>query len=444
MYPIDFNNSQKKRSAKIRCIRKICVPILFSPNIITQSAFHKLNILLVFTSLHTQLFIMNKRSTMKFFFSAGETSGDILAAGLIAELKKRNKKYQFVGFGSLNMKKAGMKLLMDFSETSVVGVVEALKHIPRALYIYNKTKRILKKEKPDILVVVDCQGFNLPLAKMARKMGIRVVYFIPPQNFVWNDVKKGANIVKRVDKIINIYRLGYEFYKKLGADCDFVGHPVIDLNGKKHIKAALKKKYKIKILKKCIGLIPGTRAHELERIFPVMIESAELLSRNDDSLHFLIPAAGNAHMKKLKEYLKSVSFSHTIIADDIDSITTLSDFVITKSGTSVLNVAMAGVPYVVVYKISTLSFFIFAKIMGVAKKIKYVSWPNLMADKMVARELLQGAVNSPNIVKEARRFLYKKKDKEAFKKRLLGFKKLLGKPGVFKRAGDSIEKFILK
>lgn len=379
---------------------------------------------------------------MKIFFSAGEASGDKFAAGLVAELKRTSSEYQLVGIGSWAMAHAGMKLLLDISKTSSIGLVEVIRHIPYGLYIFQKAKRLFKAEAPDLFVPVDNQGINLVLARIARKQGIPVVYFIPPQNFLWDDVGRGRAIVERVDMILNIYRRGYNFYKKLGASCRFVGHPVVDIYRERTPESKFRRHNDLPAGRRFVGLIPGTREHELKQLLPLLRESARHLYQEDDSLFFLLPAANPGHRARLQQGLQGAEFPHRIIENDMHNLAAVSDFVITKSGTAALDVAVAGTPYVVVYRLSPLSYFIFAKVWGVARRLTHVSLPNILTGEEVARELLQDEASVENVVAEARRALYNRSERAAFRKRLAGFREGLGQPGVFQRAARAIATFL--
>jgi len=387
---------------------------------------------------------MEERESVKIFFSAGETSGDIFAAGLVRELGVIYPDAVMEGVGSFAMEKAGMKVLIDITRTSSIGIIEVLRHIPSALLSIRRIKKLLREGNPNLLVLVDCQGVNLVLARAAKKLGIPVIYFIPPQNFIWKDEKKGRAILQQIDHMINIYKAGFDFFSSLGGDCFFSGHPVLDMLPEKISFAQVRKQYKLPVKKRFLGLVPGTRGHELKRLMPILIEVAHQLYDEDDNLFFLLPAANKRHHKKLSVLLSDSTIPYRIIEGEMSNFASACDFILTKSGTAALDIAVVGTPYCVFYKMSGLSYFIFSKIWGVAKKIKYVSLPNILADKEIAREFLQQEASVTNLVIEARKGLYDKSYCTAFDKKLKGLRKLLGKPGVFKRAARDIKGFLEK
>jgi len=337
---------------------------------------------------------------VKIFFSAVEASGDRLAAGLVKQLKDSNPSLQIVGFGSFNMQQNGMKLLGDYTALSAIGLVESVRNLFIGLRTLRLMKRKIVSENPDVLVLVDAPGFNLALATFAKKRGIPVVYFIPPQNYLWDGKKRGRVVVKRTDKILAIYRSGYEFYKSLGADCSFVGHPLVNLydNYLQKKSAAENRVTADKKIK--IGMMPGTRKQELKRLLPIFIEVAQNMYQRNPGIIFLWAGYGEYQKKILQESLSKVSFDYEILEGGSFILADRADLVLVKSGTATLEVALTKTLQLIVYKISPLSYFIFKYIWQVGRKLKFIGLPNLLADRKVVDELVQGEVTVVNIEKK--------------------------------------------
>ncbi len=339
---------------------------------------------------------------MKIFFSAVEASGDRLAAGVIKQLKSIDSTLDIVGFGSFDMQQSGMKLLDDYTSLSAIGLVESVRNLFIGLRTLRLMKKIIVSENPDLMVLVDAPGFNMNLATFAKKQNIKVVYFIPPQNYLWDGKKRGLAVVKRTDKILTIYKSGYDFYRELGANCSFVGHPLLNLYNnylqeKKVVKSVNKKEVDGQIK---IGMIPGTRKHELKKLLPIYIEVAKRLNRKHSNIVFLWAGYGKYQKAILQQHLSKEKFNYKIISENSFALAEMSDLVLVKSGTATLEVVLTGTAQLIVYKISSLSYFIFKHIWRVGRKLKFIGLPNLIAGRKIVDELLQNDVSVNNIEKK--------------------------------------------
>jgi len=372
---------------------------------------------------------------MRILIAAGEVSGDRFAAGLASSLAVLCPDVRIIGIGSEALAAAGADLRLDLTTTASIGLTEALPCLFRSLFYLRRAKQLLETEKPDLFIPVDCQGYNLKLARYARKLGVPVVYFIPPQIFFWNDTKRGRAIVPLCGLIVSIYRQGYEFYSALGAKVVFVGHPLLDEMG-----AAVALLEDI-AGKRCIALVPGTRKQEIKRLLPVLLETASGLHAEDEGLLFIIPAANQTHQQQLERRLRGCSLPVRIVAATAGAVLPHCELYIGKSGTVSLEAALARVPALLVYRLSRISYFLLARITGLAKKIRFIGLPNLLLNKEVVPEFLQKQARAELLIRKAKELLYNNKTREAQLSALAAVRRLSGEAGVLERVARAVLEF---
>ncbi|MDR2734512.1 MAG: lipid-A-disaccharide synthase [Spirochaetota bacterium] len=332
------------------------------------------------------------------FISAGEASGDRLAAGLVRTLRADNPAWRICGVGSHAMQNAGFELLLDITAVSTIGITESLRMLPFALAAIIRARRLLRRVRPDIFIAVDSQGLNLILARFARRAGARVIYFIPPQNFLWNDRRHGLKTAARTDLFLNIYRKGHEFYTSLGARSVYCGHPLAN--------TAQTGARKCRNQDKKIVLAAGARKSEIRRFIPLLAGAAHIVRMQFPNTIFITPVIGRKHEERLTQDFRRHGID--IQAVNGEDIFADADAAIVKSGTMTLDAALACCPYTVFYKISALSWFIMAKLWGIQKKLHSISIPNILSGKELAREFLQSDARPAQLAEEILRFLYDK------------------------------------
>ncbi len=232
----------------------------------------------------------------------GEASGDLHGAHVIREIKRLLPNIYCYGIGGAQMQRAGVKLHNNVSELSVVGLVEVLKHYPRLRKILNKTKNTLKKEKPDLLILIDSPDFNLPLAKTAKQCGIKVLYYISPQIWAWR--KSRIKLIKKhVDMMAVVFPFEEKFYLDAGVPVEYVGHPLT-----KEAKATINKSQFYEQIeldpdKQLIGLFPGSRVSEIENNYPVLLSAAKNLLQQRKDIQFVTPIASTLSNELIQKHI---------------------------------------------------------------------------------------------------------------------------------------------
>ncbi len=315
---------------------------------------------------------------MKYFVSTGEISGDLHLSYLVNAMKQIDENTSFFGVGGKHSREAGVTIIQDIDELAVMGLLEALKKynfLKKKAYEYIE---FIKKEGIKKVILVDYGGFNLKFMELLKKeiVDIEIYYYIPPKVWVWNE--KRVDKIRRVDHIVVIFPWEVDFYKKHGIDVVYYGNPFLDIYTRIEERGD-------KIL-----LLPGSRKKEVQNLLPIMLEVVEA-SPNEE---FILKLAKKEHLNWVDVDVTKYKNMKVIDNVTLSEVARSSKYSIAASGTVILELALLGVPGIVVYKIDWLSGFIAKHIL----KLKYVSLPNLALDKEVYRELLLKECNSTNIL----------------------------------------------
>ncbi|MFA7406081.1 MAG: lipid-A-disaccharide synthase [Pelobacteraceae bacterium] len=331
---------------------------------------------------------------------AGEASGDIYGADLVIEALKLDPDLHFFGIGGARMREAGFNALVDSSEMAVVGLVEVIKHFDVISSAFQKLKQIILNDAPDLLILIDYPGFNLRLAKVAKKAGVKVLYYISPQIWAWRQgrVKK---IARLVDHMAVILPFEAPFYQKAGVPVTFVGHPMLDLVNVAMDRSAAAASFSLDPSRKIVGLFPGSRHNEIERLLPVIIAAAVRLKERFPDIQFILPLASTLKSKDIVPLLNAANLDVTITRERIHDMVRACDAVISVSGTVTLEIALVGTPMVIIYKLSPLTYQLAKRLV----KIDNIGLCNIVAGETVVRELIQEQANPVTIAAEIERVL---------------------------------------
>ena len=328
--------------------------------------------------------------------SAGEASGDLHAANLVKALHKLDPTIKVNGMGSDKMREAGVDLLYDCRDIAVMGIVEVLAKWGTIMGALNILKESLANNPPDLLILVDYQEFNMKLAKAAKKLGIKVMFYIGPQVWAWRShrVKK---IGAKIDMMAVLFPFEEDFYKKAGVPVRFVGNPLVDEVKASMTTEAANAMFGLDASLKTIGLLPGSRRSEICRLLPIQLASARLIHQQYPQTQFIIPLAKSVDMQQIQPLLDEYAeLPLHIVHSHIHDVMQCSYAVITASGTASLETALMTTPMVIIYKMSNLSY----KIMQRMITIDNIGLPNIVAGKQVVKELLQENASAENISDE--------------------------------------------
>ena len=332
----------------------------------------------------------------------GESSGELYGSLLAKALKTRCPDLHIIGIGGERMKEAGVELISGIA--SSFGISEVISSYRALKETFKKAVSAMVKFSPEVIVLIDYPDFNIRLAKIAKEKGIKIFYYVSPQVWAWR--KGRVNTIAEVsDRIAVILPFEEAIYRDTGAQCEFVGHPVMEeIESMGQDKAALKMSLGLTAGRPVLALLPGSRPHELKSLLPIMLDvvktfASELSGYN---CQFIMPVAPNIDMGKYKDYIEQLKNKGVIIKkENAVNVLAASDMAVIASGTAALQAAFLETPMVVIYKVSPLSFFIAKLVVNV----RYISLINLITDREVVKELLQSGANAKNIISELKKIL---------------------------------------
>jgi len=325
---------------------------------------------------------------MKIGISAAETSGDLLGAKLIESLKKQNPDISIEGLAGDKMVASGCEQLWDQKLVNVMGFSEVLKKLPSLLQLRKTIIEYFSTKKPAVFIGVDAPDFNFLIEKKLKSKGVKTVHFISPSVWAWRQsrIKK---IKQSTDLVLCVFPFEIDFYQKNQQKALFVGHPLAQSLSPRENHVPTKK----------VLLMPGSRESEVKRLLPEMLLAVSRMLESDSELTFDLALANNNLRAWAQQQTQGLDI-HISIGDSHQRIAQ-SDLVLVASGTATLEVALIGVPMVVVYKLSAVSYFIISRLL----KSPYTSLPNVISDKLLVPELIQNDANGDNIAKHAIKIL---------------------------------------
>ena len=353
----------------------------------------------------------------KLFIITGEYSGDIHASHVVKELRKINPDIEIEGIGGDNLRNAGVKLFSDQKKMGAVGLSPKI-----ILDHFTLGKRVvdylIKDYNPDLVLLIDYGVFNLNISKFLKKAGIKVFYYIPPQ--VWASRKWRINTIKKnIDEVLCIFPFEKEMYEKYGIKCHYCGHPLVSQLASKVDKNEFFFFFYFDKNKKLVSIFPGSREFELKNLMKVFVKTAQYLQKKHPDLQFCISHAPNLSDKVYNKYLNNTPFP--VIKGENQALLSVSDALILASGTVALEACLYRTPMIIAYRGPWLFYFIYL----IVRCIKRVSLPNIIADKSIVPEILQGDVNVQKISYEIEKLLYNRDYRENNIQELGGVKSLL-------------------
>lgn len=322
---------------------------------------------------------------------AGEESGDAHAAAFIRELKQRHNAWIIDGIGGQHMQAAGVDLISDLAKHGVTGLSEVVRHFKVIRRAFHAIKAHLTQNKPDLLILVDYPGFNLRLARFAKKtLDIRILYYISPQIWAWK-ANRIHTIRNYVDHMAVILPFEKELYQRAHVPVSFVGHPLLHTLCFNNNTQATREQLNLPQDKRIIALLPGSRIHEIERHMPVLCDTIKQLLTHDKTLHFVIPIAKTIELGLIKSYLIAIDSScYTLTNGLANDAISCSDCVVVASGTASLECALLLKPMCIIYKASWFTYLAATQLI----KVNYLGLCNILQNQMIAPELLQYDCNA--------------------------------------------------
>ena len=360
---------------------------------------------------------------------AGEASGDQHGAKLVSAMQKKYPALFFCGMGGDALRQAGVRIVMEASELTVVGITEVFAKIPAILKGMAKIKKLLKSLKPDLLILIDFPDFNLHIAALAKKLDIPVLYYISPQIWAWRQGR-----VKRIGKLVDhmavILPFEQRFYKEHNVPVTFVGHPLLDTD----LPAAGPVLNTDPDDGTVIGLVPGSRDNEIIRHLPVMLDTAELLKERLKRVTFIISQAPSVERERIQGVLDGhrLRAEIEVVSGAVEKVFERCDMIVAASGTVTLQAAIHGTPMVIIYKVSPVSFWLGRALV----RVPNIGLVNLVAGEQLVPELVQDEACAENIA-SALEYLLNDADRlNHLKQQLLGLRNVLGEGGASEKVAD--------
>lgn len=326
---------------------------------------------------------------MKYFIVAGERSGDLHAGNLAQALKDFQPEVELYGWGGEKMEAAGVKVLQNYEQLAFMGFVEVLKNLKTISGFMSLVKKQIEEIKPDAIILVDYAGFNLRLAKWAKSQGITVFYYIAPKAWAWQK-NRAHKLRKYTDLTLAIFPFEIDFFKSYGVNVTYVGNPLFDEIKKFKPYPQFKEKLGNKPI---IALLPGSRKQEIELMLQTMADISIQMPQ------YTWVVAGISTFDSA--FYKSKGGNFTLVIDQTYDLLSVASAAVVTSGTATLETALFNVPEVVVYKTSPITYAIAKALVT----IKYISLVNLVANKAVVKELIQGDYTAENTHQEIEKLM---------------------------------------
>lgn len=371
---------------------------------------------------------------------ASEASGDIHGAKVIKAFQRLSPGTVFSGVGGQRMSAAGCEILIPGEDLAVMGLVEVIGHLPVVWRSLQKLKAVLTSDlRPDALVLIDSPEFNLRLAKYAKRAGVPVLYFVSPQVWAW---RRGRvrTIAGVVDKLAAIFPFEPEFYRGLDIDVRYVGHPLLDEFRVTRSRQDLLADLKVNPDSPVVGLFPGSRRNELKYMLGTLVATAEQLIGRQPDMSFLVPVASTLNREEIASRFPQALPVTYIDAEQasIYDIANACDAIASVSGTVTLQIALAGTPMVIFYKLSPVSYAI-GKLLV---KVEHFGLANIVAGKRIVKELVQDEASPDVLSDEIQRILHDDDYAEQMRSNLARIQQDLGAPGCSERVAEMLLELI--
>jgi len=356
---------------------------------------------------------------------AGEPSGDMYGAKLVEEAHRLDSSVHFFGIGGPKMRQAGVATVVDATEMAVMGLFEVIAHLPVILRAYKLCRSILANRKPDLLILIDYPGFNLRLAALAKKSGVKVLYFITPQVWAWH-ASRVNKIARLVDHAAVIFPFEVPLFEKVGLPVTFVGHPLLDMAVATASREEALIAFGLEGSSRIIGLFPGSRAREINSLLPVMLAAAVILKNDFPDAQFVLPLAPGIDRGAIDGFLARFNLDVKVIENRNYDVIQVCDAIIAASGTVTMEIALFGVPMVIIYKAAPLTYAIGKLVVNV----DHVGICNIVAGERIVPELLQNDAEPVGVAAEISKYLVDRQYRCSVSDKLLQVRKMLGEPGA--------------
>jgi lipid-A-disaccharide synthase len=360
----------------------------------------------------------------------GEASGDMHGASLVKALLKRDPNLTFFGVAGDQLQRTSFETLFTVSKLTGMGLLELAGNIKNIMAAYRLLRRTLRTRRPSLLILIDFPEFNLRLARLAKKLGVPVLYYVSPQVWAWRRgrVREIAHVV---DKMAVVFPFEVEFYERHHVPVEFVGHPLLDVVRVSQKRESILSELGLDKERPVIALLPGSRRKEIAYHLPVMVAAATELKRVEQAQFFCVRAS-TLDRAELQKELDRAGFVIPIVDGERYNAVNAADLVWAASGTATLETALLEKPTIVIYRVSWVTYWL-ARLLV---KIKYIGIANILAGKRIVPELVQSDLSPKRLVQESQAILNDHDARRTMIANLRMLREQLGAPGAATRVAD--------
>lgn len=343
--------------------------------------------------------------TPKIFLSAGEASGETYGTLVMAALRQLVPDADFFGLGGRRMEALGFRPIVRSEDVAVMGITEVVRHMPRIYREYRRLRAAIAQEKPDVAILIDFPDVNLSLARRLKTQGVPVIYFVSPQLWAWKKYRI-RSVQRYVDRMLTIFPFEEQFYRERGVEAEFVGHPLAELERPQVSREDFGRRAGIDPAKTWAGLLPGSRGKEIRLNLPDMVRAAAMLGPDFEFLLPLAPMLTGPQRDHIRALLTELLAAEArppriTVVEDARGVLHHAAVSVVASGTATVEAALIGNPFIVVYRISPLSYAVAKRVVNVP----HVAMVNLIAGKRIVPELIQGDFTARAVVSHLRPLL---------------------------------------
>ena len=361
---------------------------------------------------------------------AGEASGDARGAELVRNLRQRDPSVEFFGMGGADLRQAGMRVVYDVARVASVGFSELFGNLRHIWLAYRALRRQLLEVRPSLLILIDFPEFNMRLARIARRHGISVLYYISPQIWAWRRYR-ARQIAASVDAMAVVFPFEADLYKAVGVGAvSFVGHPLVDVVKPDQDRRTSLRAAGLDDGKLTVAIMPGSRRKEVASLLGPMLEAARALTRERD-VQFLLIRASTIERSELERGVAGSPVEVRVVEGDTYNMLAAADLVWVASGTATLEAGLLGKPMVITYRLSPLSYWLGRLLI----RVDHIGMVNIIAGERIVPELIQKDVTADRILAETRRMLQPEVNRAVVRK-LKAVRERLGPPGAPGRVAD--------
>jgi lipid-A-disaccharide synthase len=369
----------------------------------------------------------------RILISTGEVSGDVQGALLVRALRHLRPDVELLAIGGERMAQAGATLLANTTHLGSIGLVEHLPLLWPTLRLLHHIRRTLAAHPPDVVVLIDYVGFNLPLARMCKPWGCPLIYYIAPQEWVWPTAHT-RSIVALIDQVLAVFPQEAEYYQKVGVPCvEWVGHPLVDDLATAESRAQARQTLGIAPTQTMVVLLPASRRQEFRYLWPVLAQTAHQLHQHHPELEFWLPLALPQYRAYLEPEIRKYNLRVRVVTEPARRVIAAADLALAKSGTVNLETALLDVPQVVIYRVSPVTAWVARHVLRF--HIPFMSPVNLVVMREIIPELLQDQAEPQRLTQLALTYLH---NPAPMRQQYQALRQALGAPGAAQRAAQAI------